>query len=84
MTRAKKCSSPSRIEPSSFRHTLVGEHAGRREQVFLDFGLLPPEVDSGLMYAGPGSGPLLAAAAATAIQPQLNVDALMDALAAAE
>ncbi|MCV7031330.1 PPE family protein [Mycobacterium sherrisii] len=30
----------------------------------MDFGLLPPEVNSGLMYAGPGAGPMLAAAAA--------------------
>ena len=28
----------------------------------MDFGLLPPEINSGLMYAGPGSGPMLAAA----------------------
>ncbi len=30
----------------------------------LDFGALPPEINSGLMYVGPGSGPMLAAAAA--------------------
>jgi PPE-repeat protein len=29
----------------------------------MDFATLPPEVNSGLMYAGPGSGPMLAAAA---------------------
>ncbi|MBI2696767.1 PPE domain-containing protein, partial [Mycobacterium nebraskense] len=29
-----------------------------------DFGALPPEVNSGRMYAGPGSGPLMAASAA--------------------
>lgn len=29
-----------------------------------DFGVLPPEINSGRMYVGPGSGPLLAAAAA--------------------
>lgn len=29
----------------------------------MDFALLPPEINSGLMYAGPGSGPMLAAAA---------------------
>ena len=30
----------------------------------LDFGALPPEVNSGRMYVGPGSGPMLAASAA--------------------
>ncbi len=30
----------------------------------LDFAALPPEINSGLMYTGPGSGPMLAAAAA--------------------
>ena len=29
----------------------------------MDFALLPPEINSGRMYAGPGSGPMLAAAA---------------------
>ena len=29
----------------------------------MDFGALPPEVNSGRMYAGPGSGPMVAAAA---------------------
>lgn len=31
---------------------------------FMDFGLLPPEINSGRIFAGPGSAPLLAAAAA--------------------
>ena len=31
---------------------------------FMDFGLLPPEINSGRIYSGPGSAPLLAAAAA--------------------
>jgi PPE-repeat protein len=30
----------------------------------MDFGMLPPEVNSARMYAGPGAGPMLAAAAA--------------------
>jgi PPE-repeat protein len=30
----------------------------------MDFALLPPEVNSGRMYSGPGSGPMLAASAA--------------------
>jgi PPE-repeat protein len=30
----------------------------------LDFGALPPEINSGRMYTGAGSGPMLAAAAA--------------------
>ncbi|MFP1155784.1 PPE domain-containing protein, partial [Mycobacterium sherrisii] len=28
----------------------------------MDFAMLPPEVNSGRMYAGAGSGPLMAAA----------------------
>jgi PPE-repeat protein len=30
----------------------------------MDFGMLPPEFNSGRMYSGPGSGPMMAAAAA--------------------
>src|SRR3984885_7919298 len=30
----------------------------------MDFGMLPPEVNSARMYTGPGAGPMLAAAAA--------------------
>jgi PPE-repeat protein len=30
----------------------------------MDFAILPPEINSGRMYGGPGSGPMLAAAAA--------------------
>lgn len=30
----------------------------------LDFGALPPEINSGRMYAGPGSGPIVSAASA--------------------
>jgi PPE-repeat protein len=39
----------------------------------LDFGALPPEVNSSRMYAGPGSGPIMAAASAwQAIASQLD------------
>lgn len=30
----------------------------------LDYGLFPPEINSGLMYTGPGAGPMVAASAA--------------------
>src|SRR5699024_7657913 len=35
-----------------------------RSCVAMDFGILPPEINSGRMYAGPGSGSLLTAATA--------------------
>ncbi|MGA8545293.1 MAG: PPE domain-containing protein [Mycobacterium sp.] len=42
----------------------------------MDFALLPPEINSGRMYVGPGSGPLLAAAAAwDGIATELNTAA---------
>jgi PPE-repeat protein len=42
----------------------------------MDFAFLPPEINSGRMYEGPGSGPLLAAAAAwDGIAPELHTAA---------
>jgi PPE-repeat protein len=40
------------------------EPAAQLEVEDMDFGVLPPEINSGRMYTGPGSGPMLAAAAA--------------------
>jgi PPE-repeat protein len=43
----------------------------------LDFGAFPPEINSGLMYAGPGSGPMLTASAAwTALADNLYLTAV--------
>jgi PPE-repeat protein len=43
----------------------------------LDFGAFPPEINSGLMYAGPGSGPMLTASGAwTALADNLYLTAV--------
>lgn len=39
-------------------------HDGRKEVLALDFGALPPEINSLRMYTGPGAAPLLAAVTA--------------------
>src|ERR1700753_3617228 len=48
------------------RNLLAGEHmsfeSGGSEVV--DFGAFPPEFNSGRIYSGPGSGPMMAAASA--------------------
>ncbi|MHA7652010.1 PPE family protein [Mycobacterium sp. ML4] len=42
----------------------------------MDFGALPPEVNSGRLYAGPGSAPMMAAASAwSALATELNLAA---------
>jgi PPE-repeat protein len=38
----------------------------------MDFGALPPEINSGRMYVGAGSGPMLAAAAWDALAAKLH------------
>ncbi len=42
----------------------AAEAVAGQARVVVDFGALPPEINSGRMYCGPGSGPMLAAAAA--------------------
>ena len=37
---------------------------GLRGSAAMDYGILPPEINSSRIYAGPGSGPMLAAASA--------------------
>src|SRR5947209_19479943 len=42
----------------------------------VDFGALPPEINSARMYSGPGSGPMLTAAAAwDALAGELRLEA---------
>src|SRR6201996_7319050 len=45
-------------------HTTTHTHPERGTRMVFDFGALPPEINSGKIYSGPGSAPLLAAASA--------------------
>lgn len=47
------------------KHGCRHRHGRLNRRVFmLNFGALPPEINSGLMYLGPGSAPMIAAASA--------------------
>ncbi len=53
------------VPPGSVACCLVGVTAvadGIAGHSLSNFGALPPEINSGRMYSGPGSGPLMAAA----------------------
>ena len=48
----------------------------------MDFGALPPEINSARMYAGPGAGPMMAAATAwNTLAAELSSTAAWTALA---
>src|ERR1700753_1778506 len=50
-----------------------------------DFAALPPEINSGLMYAGPGAGPMMAAGAAwNALADDLYLSAVAYATAVSD
>jgi len=46
------------------RHSIHRDCRGLRGSFAMDYGILPPEINSSRIYAGPGSGPMLAAASA--------------------
>src|SRR6201991_3023325 len=67
--RASCGHSPDVRDDVGGRRQFVCHHRGRQRGCYrirgfaMDFATLPPEVNSGLMYTGPGSGPMIAAAA---------------------
>src|SRR5882757_963486 len=49
---------------NGLRHSVHRDCRELRGSTAMDYGILPPEINSSRIYAGPGSGPLLAAASA--------------------